>query len=292
MRTLPFLLILMVALTACDSYEQDAFTPEYVVEAYLIAGEPLPTIKLSQTAPIGARYAFDDYAVNDATVTVRLLDTDGQMAEQYPYERFAKGRYRPLNPATVQPLRKYALEITAPGTSQPVRATTLVPGSFELIATATDTVVYQATEQFETRVTPSEYPGRQSIYVFTLEALDTTNYDLTPFYADLVGDDLDPADLVTNSSGIVNEANFDANSDGSLTLRLPWIAVAFYGPNTLIASAIDDNLYDFLRSQADNGTQSPGELDNLIDHVEGGRGIFGSMARDGSRIFVQPAPGE
>ena len=50
------------------------------------------------------------------------------------------------------------------------------------------------------------------------------------------------------SSGLLNEANFSVDTDGSVTIRYPWIAVAFYGDNKLVASTVDDNIYDFIRS--------------------------------------------
>lgn len=280
----------LVGLSACDAYEQDRYAPEVIVEAYLAAGEPLPELKLSTTAPIGAFYRFDDFAIDDADVAVALLDDAGGVAERYPYRRVGPGRYRPEGDGgVVQPLRRYALEATVPGFEAPVRAATLVPGAFEVLVASVDTVVYQGAEQFEARVTRSQYPGRQSHYIFTLVALDTT-HGLTPFYADFVDDedaDVTADDLVLNTSTVTNEANFTPNPDGTLTMKLPWVSIAFYGPTNVIANTLDDNLYDFLRSQMGGGTRSPGEMDNLIDHVDGGRGIFGSMARDSFVVFVR-----
>ena len=294
-HTLTVILLAAVAvgLTACDSYTQDDYEPEYIVEAYLVAGEALPTLRLSRTAPIGTRYRFEDFAVDDAEVAISLLGADDAVEERYAYRRVAPGVYGPeaAEPDSVRTLRTYALAVQVPDDGAVLRAQTFVPGPFQLLDANADTLVYQAAEQLEARVTLSSYPGRQNIYVFTLQAQDTTNYDLTPFYADQVDDDeaLERADLVENSSGIANEENFEHNDDGTLTLRLPWVAVAFYGPNNIIANAIDDNLYDFLRSQGSGGTGSPGDLQNLIDHVDGGRGVFGSMARDQVTVFVQSA---
>lgn len=282
--------LLAVALLAgCDTYEQDDYAPEYIVEAYLVANEPLPTLKLSTTAPIDATYSFEAYAVSGATVVVNLLNDDGAVEESYPYVPVEKGLYGPADGAdVVQPLRRYALEITPPENGAPIRASTFVPGPLELISANTDTVTYQSTDQLEARVTRSFYPGRQNIYVFVVEALDTTA-GLTPFYKSFADDgDLEPEDVVLNATTPVNEENYDIEPDGTLTLRLPWVGVAFYGPNNIVANAIDDNVYDFLRSQTNNGTQSPGEMQNLIDHVEGGRGVFGSMARDAMFIYVKP----
>lgn len=150
--------------------------------------------------------------------------------------------------------------------------------------------MYQSTEQLEVRVTPSDFPGRDAIYVFALEALDTSGYDLTPFYQGLLDEDesISGDDFVLTTSPLSNEADFTANPDGTITLRVPWLAVAFYGPNRVTAHAVDDNLYDFKRSEGPGGTTSPGERDNFIEHVENGRGIFGSMSSQGADVFIEP----
>ncbi|GIV60662.1 MAG: hypothetical protein KatS3mg043_1751 [Rhodothermaceae bacterium] len=191
----------------------------------------------------------------------------------------------------------YRLEVVVPETGDRVTAETLVPGDFEVAAAGRDTVVYQGTERFEVAVTPSRYPGRQSYYVLSVEALDPRVEQLTPLYRDFVDpDNLDPdelekelRDVTVVESPIINESSFDVNPDGTVMIRLPWLAVAFYGPNRIRASALDDNLYDFLRSQGvqqGGSTLAPGEIPNVIEHVEGGRGIFGSFARVTFDLFI------
>ena len=57
------------------------------------------------------------------------------------------------------------------------------------------------------------------------------------------------------------------------------------------ASAVDDNLFDFIRSQSvqqGGSTLAPGEIPNVLDHIEGGTGIFGSLARVSHETFVRP----
>ena len=198
------------------------------------------------------------------------------------------GIYRAEDPGvTVLPLRRYALEVRVPDVNEVVRSETLVPGLFEMVELSADTVAYQSTERLDAIVTNSEYPGRKSRYLFVIEAQDTVNYDLTPIYADMIEDvdGMTKADLVRNASGLTSEDDFTRNPDGTLTMQLPWIGIAFYGPNDIIAHALDDNLFDFKRSQL-GGSSSPGEMDNLLDSVEHGRGIFGSMARDRARVVV------
>ena len=289
-RLTPYILLALVStgLVACDTYEQDDYQPEIVVESYLVAEEPLPTLRVSMTAPIDQHYTFAGYAIDDADVVVNLLDENGGIEQSYPYTRVDRGIYQALDESIeVLPLRRYALEVRVAG-HDVVRSETLVPGLFDLVTVSADTIVYQSAEQLEARVTNSPYPTRKSIYLFTIEAQDTVNYGLTPIYADMLeqSDAMTKSDLVRNTSDLTSEDDFIRNGDGTLSMKLPWVGVAFFGPTAIIANAIDDNLNDFKRSQRGGGTTSPGEMDNLLDHVENGRGIFGSMARDQHLVFV------
>ena len=96
-------------------------------------------------------------------------------------------------------------------------------------------------------------------------------------------------DLRITESPIINEGNYEINENGTITVKLPWLAVAFFGPNRLTANALDDNMFDFIRSQTvqqGGSTLAPGEIPNVIDRVEGGTGIFGSLARSSYEVLI------
>lgn len=290
MKSYIYILALLL-FTACDTYTQDEYTPEYVVESYLIAGEPLPEVRLSQTSSITTAYRFEDFAVGGATVKVSLLGADGRVEETFQYTAHERGVYDSLEDHVVLPLRRYALEILPPGEDELITASTFVPGSFFMEAIEEAAIVYQESEALELTISQSEYPGRPAIYINKVQALDTT-FALTPLYQDLVDDDeVSKQELIDNSSGILNEANFEAESEEFLTVIVPWIGIAFYGPNDLVVDAVDDNIFDFMRSIEENGARPLGERENVIDHVSGARGIFGSLARVRTSVFVQEAQG-
>jgi len=95
-------------------------------------------------------------------------------------------------------------------------------------------------------------------------------------------------DFRVNPSPIINEANYDDNDDGTITIDLPWIAVAFYGENEAAVSVLDAALYDYIRTEsAQQGGLSPGEIPNVIDNVDGGTGIVGSYARVTSQVRIR-----
>lgn len=288
--------MLVFVVSACDLAGPEAGAEsEYVVESYQIAGQPLQAVYLSRSAPIEESYEFADVAVSGAEVRVERLDVEGEVAATYSYreQEESAGIYVPVGFAIVEPLATYRLVAEPPSAEEPVEAQTVVPDTFRVIAATADTVAYQGGEQLRVRVSRSEYPGRQEVYLFTNEALQPRIAALTPFYADITESD-DAEQVIEeyreNSSPLLNAANYGTEEDRSLTMRMPWLMFAFYGPNRLTAQAVDDNLYDFLRSQAvqQGGptTLGPGEIPSILEHVDGGTGIFGSYARASLEVFL------
>lgn len=97
----------------------------------------------------------------------------------------------------------------------------------------------------------------------------------------------------TSSSGILSEANFTRDEQGRIATTLPWIAGVFFGPNEIAVHAVDDNLFDIVRSQqtqspgGQGGDLGPGELPNVIEYVEGGTGVLGSYVRARRAITIE-----
>jgi len=280
--------------TGCDTAGPGESDSQLVVEAYLIAGETLPPVRLTRTAGINQRYNYDSLAVRDAEVTVVQLDADGEPLGRYPYraQRDTTGVYIPFGSDRVEPLATYRLEATVSSTGQRLRATTTVPDTFSVVDASARAVVYQGGEQLALTLTRSQYPGRdQSFYLFSTESLDPRRDNLTPLIREFVSDDEDfePEELRVTASPVLNEESYDQNSDGTLTIRLPWLAVAFYGPNRTTAQAIDDNLYDFVRTQGaqqGGGGFTPGTIPNVIEYIDGGTGVFGSLARQSYEVNI------
>lgn len=265
---------------SCELYDQDDYNQEYVIESYLIANQKLPNLYISTTSPIFEEYDRDTNGITNATVILREFDPQGNLNWTEPLINVEKGTYRAINKSLiVLPRHLYTLEVTIQSDNHMVRAETVVPDTFSIRKINATSLVYQGLQQFELDLSPSFYPGRQGFYVFANETLDPLNAKMTPFYADSDGD---REDFYRVSSGIVNETSTGQNGNTIIELKFPWIGIAFYGPNRLSTSAIDDNMYDFIRSvtiQQGGSTQSPGEIENFISNVEGGIGVFGSFAQ-------------
>lgn len=299
-RRLALLALLLpgIGLLGCDTTATQP-TSQVVVEAYLQAGSPLPTVRLSRTVEIDETYDPSADAVRGAEVEVQRLTADSTVETSVSYsERDSlPGLYSPNRVVLVESQVAYRLQVeTDDGTT--LTSTTTVPGPIEIVETENDTAVYQRPRQPAFTVDLPRREGPQNVFTFTTTSLlDFQNtpdsllrQSLTPFYRDGFDADEDSlASLRTASSGLLNEGNFERNADGTITIRLPWLAVAFFGPNEIGIKVVDDNYYDFLRSQqVQQGGFAPGEIPNVIEHVEGGTGLFGSYAEASRPVLIQP----
>ncbi|MFN1836150.1 DUF4249 family protein [Balneola sp. MJW-20] len=296
---IPALLLLLLSVTSCEIYQQDRYEEFYVVESYLVAERQLPPLRLSRTGESGEIYLYDDLGINNAQVQIQLLQTGPGSAveETFSYQfgdiQTTPGVYIPTVNHDVIPERTYRLEITFPNSAELITAETIVPGAFEVLGGVRDSIVYQSSDQLEIQVSQSRYPDRQSIYIFNSISQQPLFENITPLYSELIDeDDLENEleRIAKTSSGIINEGNFDINPDNSITVRYPWIAVAFFGDNQIVAHTLDDNVYDFIRSQdvqLGGSTLSPGEIQNVIYNIDGAIGIFGSVSTDTIQTFIK-----
>ncbi|MGA7307163.1 MAG: DUF4249 family protein [Rhodothermales bacterium] len=295
----PFAVVALLAVFAagCDSVEgvlDENVT--YVIESYQEVGEFIGNVRLSRTGAINELNSASDVAVSGAAVQIHLMSESGGIESSFSLIESPTdpGVYQSSSNHRILPLRVYRLDVQLPESAGTMSTQTLTPGDFEIVREGLKEVTYQRQPQFEIGVTRSIYPTRQTVFVFSVEGLDAHISTLTPFYNDVIepdddGDEDELDDYRIVQSPPINEENYDVEPDGTLTLALPWLAVAFYGPNRVSVSAIDDNLYDFLRSygiQQGGSTLSPGEIPNAIDHVDGGIGVFGSFARVSSETNI------
>lgn len=80
-----------------------------------------------------------------------------------------------------------------------------------------------------------------------------------------------------------------------MRVEFPWLGILFFGLNEIRVQAVDENLYDFIRSQIvqqGGSTLPPGETPNVLEHVDGARGVFGSYASVSTAVFVKRGAGK
>lgn len=274
-----------ILLTAgCDAVEPQELERDVVVEGYLVAGERLGTVRVTRAVAVDDAFEADAQGISDADVHVHLLRPDGAPEETYALgpDPDRPGVYRVETPPIVRPLRTYRLVVDVPGETAPVTAVTTVPDTFRALRSTRDTVVYRSEEPFTFHISRPHYPGRQSVFLITTRALQPAADRLMPLAkARFDGGDVSLSRLAETVSPLLHEENFEEQADGTLRVRYPWLALNFYGWNRVTVQALDDNVRDFFRSrtaQQGGSTLPPGEIPNVLDRVEGGRGLFGSIA--------------
>lgn len=287
-------IFLLSVITGCEDYSQNDYQEHVVLEAYATANRPLPEVRLSTTLPTGQQYSFEEAGLAGADVQVTLLDEDGgdEIVFDYQSSSETRGLYLAEDQShKILPRRTYRIDVRFDDRADSLSAETTIPDDVEVISEVPDTLVYQSSQQLEFVLSPIERIEKQNIFVFNNIALQTEVENLTPFYRELVVDEEeDIEDFYNNDSGPLNEENFDINSDGTITIQYPWLSVAFFGDNQVVTNAIDKNLSDLIISQdvqLGGGSLSPGEIPNLRYHVEGGIGIFGSLASDTVQTFFK-----
>jgi hypothetical protein len=229
---------------------------------------------------------------------VQLLGADGSVERTYPY---VESEHRPgvyITPSNdvVLPSRTYRLEVLAPGQSVRIASQTTVPALIDVLRVSADTLTYQDPDQLEVDIAPDPNSTEQRVFAFTTRAQDVREENLTPF-AQAIFDqgDIELEDLSTGSSPLLNEANYDVTEEGDIRIRLPWIAITFFGHNRLSIAAVDENYYDFRRTadvQQGGSTLAPGEIPNILEHIEGGTGVFGSYASATTELYVARPGGQ
>lgn len=287
------LLLILFIVSSCESYNQDDYREIVVVESFAVANRTLPNIRVSTTSPSGEKYNFADNALTNANVQVVLLDEENNTEELFSYfhSSFADGIYVPASNHVVQPRRTYRLDIDFDERDEIITAETTIPDQFSIINDVRDSTVYQSVDQIEVLLSATERTQNQNVFVFNAISLKPDIENLTPFYRGIVDDgNSDLEDFISNSSGLINEGNFDINPDGTILLRFPWIGIAFFEENLIITNSVDKNVFDLIRSQEvqfGGSTLPPGEIPNLIYNVEGGIGVFGSLSSDTVQTYFK-----
>jgi len=291
------LFIFGLIVAGCDPNSQDEYEEYVVLESYIVADRSLPVVRLSRTLAIDEEYSFQNAALSGANVLVTLLDENGDDAVSFNYMQRSQsfnGIYVPTNQDhRVIPRRTYRIDIDFNNRDDELTAHTTVPDQISIINEIPERIEYRGDQQLEIVLSPTERTEAQNRYVFNAIKENPREDLLTPFYLASVADgDSDPEDFANNSSGLINEGNFDIDDEGTTTLLFPWIGVAFFEENLIVINSVDSEMGEFLRSQnvqLGGSTLPPGEIPNVRYNVEGGIGIFGSIASDTvSTFFSRP----
>lgn len=291
----PIVALVLAVASGCDVLDPEPYTPQAVVESYQVAGEELQPVRLTWTAPIDEPYDPEKQAISEASVRIERLGQGGKVEQNFPYRESEQrpGYYLAEEPGTIRPGDTYRLVVELSDRSETITSETVVPDTFD-VAEGMDERVRYGDEKAHLAVSRSRYPERGAAYVFEIAAQDPRSEMLTPSAQALGEGDATtaPEELQETVSQVFLEEDLSSASEDLVEIPFDWEALSFYGPNQVRLAALDDNYYDFLRTQSvqQGGLGfAPGEIPNVLTHVEGGTGLFGSYARVEFEVDVEPS---
>jgi TusA-related sulfurtransferase len=281
-----------------------------VVDAVLEVGKLFPPVYLTRTLAPDEPYSYEAASIHGAAVSI---ETDNA---RFEYGEDVKGRYLLLNiigsldcSGLVCPSTTYRLTAVLPdGTT--LRATTTTPAAVDVrewvLLDSSGQTVEQVLETFNDSLSTDEVFARNQL-IYT-QGLVEIRPGATPVVGWEIGlSSLDTGSRLLPNVDFLNESdlkNFTrvSNSppfyaDGK-PLRVPWFAVYYEGRYIMRLYSMDRNWYDLARTDpaiGSGGFGFGGETGDTstrpIFHVEGGIGLFGSMAADSIGFYVNPLPG-
>ena len=303
-------LLLLLCLAACSaerqpgslfgSAEEDS---ELVVDAVLLVDQTLPELFVRRSQAPDRPYDLEAAGVGDARV--RILQ--GDRAFEYAADPESPGRYLPpSDPPRVEPRTEYQLEVEVG--EQRVWGRTTTPARLRvrqavLIDWETGEILRTLKSFAEAGDGVFEAPENQLLYPegvleIHLEAVEAKGYQAAIFnlerYPNKVNEDLDEF-YEDDPDPSKNESPPLEVPEG--IVRWPWFAVYYTGRSIVKVYALDQNWFDYARTNADQQEQGgwAGGLagDNFerpLFSVEGGMGIFGSASADSVGFVVVPRP--
>lgn len=272
-----------------------------VVDALLFVDAPLPPVYLRRTLPPGSRYTQDEAALSGAEVAL----SSGDRRFIYTVDPDTAGRYLPPADAPiVQPQTLYRLHVEVDG--QTIAAQTLTPRRLQLRqAVLLDAQTLEMRRPLKTfaEVGQAVYSENRLVYRDGLVEMRFDTQEAVAFQLALINLEEDSPFIIEadflEEDDIADFDRYGASppldiADGRA--RLPWFAVAFAGRHLFKVLAIDQNWFDYVRSNPEeSGGFAAGGLagDNFerpVFNIEGGIGLFGSAAVDSVGFFILPRP--
>jgi hypothetical protein len=301
------IVLLMVLLPACSTERSDDefFAPGGagvpVIDAVMVVGKPFPHVYVTETLLPNQPFSYEAAGITGAQV---IISWNGA---GMTYVEDSRGLYVPVPvPMVVLPGTTYRLTATLPD-GRVVTASTTTPDSLRV----REWVLLDDTGQTveDTLSTFDEFSSNPDT-LYTLnqltfgEGLLEVRLENDPAEGYLVGLqslDLD-SELLVDTSFLDDEdlENFTRQNQSppfaptQTYLRAPWFAIYYEGRYKARVFKMDRNWYDLARTDpvlGQGGFGFGGEAgDNTVPplfHVDGGVGLFGSMASDSIGFYVK-----
>lgn len=275
-----------------------------VIDGQLIVGQPLPDIFLRRTADPRQNYDAQAHGVRQAQITIFT----GDRQIDYRADPDSAGRFIPLGPIpVVAPQTRY--ELLAVVGAEQLSATTVTPGHMRVRQVVVlDEQSLEVLRQFQLYGENDDVFSAEANQVVYRDGLLETRLDTSAgaagYQLSLLSLDLE-SDFVIDADFLEEDDYEDFERAGASPaldgaegrVRLPWFAIAFAGRHVWRTYALDQNWYDFARTDPLTGGGGFGQLAGDAFRrpsfaVEGGIGLFGSAAADSVGFVVLPRPEE
>ena len=302
-------LLLVMLLPACSTERSDDefFAPGGagipVVDATMMVGKPFPDVYVTETLAPNQPFSYDAAGFEDAVVSISGGGTTVSYSSGLPF-----GNYIPEVDEVVLPNTTYRLTVTLRD-GRVVRATTTTPGPLRVrewvLLDSSGQSVLQQLSTFD------EFPGNEDT-LYTLDENQLTfgvgllevRLEDDPAEGYLVGLqslDLDSELLVDTSflddEDVENFTRVNQSPPFAATqtyIRAPWFAIYYEGRYLVRVFKMDRNWYDLARTDpvlgmggAGFGGEAGDNTTPPLFHVDGGVGLFGSLASDSIGFYVQ-----
>ncbi len=291
MKKILYMIALIALPAGCGKVPVDVgsgdYEPKIVVDAYLIAGQPLRDIRITRNFPLNQDIDLTTYYITDAEAWV--TDVAAGKSYELVFNPQAMSYEYPGTDIVVEHGKTYRLYVDAnvAGKALSTGSTTTVPTEgfrIEKNQSGPAELKYRAKDEngeiFRSKVYFERSPGINSYLtaVTALEASEETFIEDNAFGfpKDMLLKDNHLAEL--SHQNMWTQTRSDA--EGLAKLEIEWFTIWFYGRHRITLYAADKNFTDFALTH-----RMVQDIDgNLLEpkfHFEGdGTGVFGSAVVD------------
>jgi hypothetical protein len=254
----------------CASPTDDTpYTDMLVVNAYLIAGQPIDSVTIQRTMKVTDLYSSETSAIANATV---IIDGQGLSDTLLP-DPLMRGHYISRHrDRLVAPGASYALTVRVPGYAE-VTGTTTVPDTFSV----TNAAAFPAAASYAPSVAPfgiSWTPSRNfADYLVVVRSVDLASKMIPKSFSQEQAPDR------TSVGFFLQDAT---------TSEISWLYINYYGRTQISVVAVDKNYFDYLKQAV--VAQGASDIRELRYNLHGALGIFGAETVATNRIEMTIVP--
>jgi hypothetical protein len=278
------LFLAALLLIGCGDAAPTEYIPQYVVQGYLIVGEPVRNIVVTSSQSVTDTFRYSRGAVADAEV--RITVNGRTLNLQYRADSNGVGEYfYPDTTEIVQPKTTYALEVRLKsGTVMTGQTTT--PSQIAWVRPPHDTVQYPHEDSLNVELPDSMkliWTAADGVeeYPISSRCLDTVEY------GKYLGAETTEKNARIDREFDKNDPHYkDISRWGFLqgtSTPISWAAFKWYGLHEITVWAPDGNFLKWFKFTQFGANQ---EYNSLMGSIKGGIGVFGSASVVRKNVFV------